>query len=250
MTNGHSSLRAFGTCRLDTQKKLLWADDRPIDLPLKAIELLCLLVEGRGSLLTKDQIWHDVWKDAFVEETNLTHNIYLLRKALKDLGHGGLIETVPRRGYRFSGEVYELPEDEIVLQRHSPAARTRDLAFLLPQLALSTPGALQTAPAARDASNHRSQPAVRKIGGNTCTLPPAVFISDQLLLDVHSRRCLLRGRTIGWGQEEHLRAFQRAPSFVLHNAADRHGGLERKVQLRRQFYFAMGRFAPERHHAY
>jgi DNA-binding winged helix-turn-helix (wHTH) protein/TolB-like protein/Tfp pilus assembly protein PilF len=127
MTNGHSSLRAFGNCRLDTQKKLLWADDKPVKLPLKAIELLCVLVEGRGSLLTKDQIWHDVWKDAFVEETNLTHNIYLLRKALKDLGHGELIETVPRRGYRFSGEVFELPDDEIVLQRHALTRTTIEI---------------------------------------------------------------------------------------------------------------------------
>jgi DNA-binding winged helix-turn-helix (wHTH) protein/TolB-like protein/Tfp pilus assembly protein PilF len=119
MTNEHSSLRAFGNCRLDTQKKLLWADDKPVDLPLKAIELLCVLVEGRGSLLTKDQIWHDVWNDAFVEETNLTHNIYLLRKTLKDLGQANLIETVPRRGYRFCGEVFELPDEEIVLKRHA-----------------------------------------------------------------------------------------------------------------------------------
>ena len=105
----------------------MWAGDKPIDLPLKAIELLCVLVEGRGSLLTKDQIWHDVWKDAFVEETNLTHNIYLLRKALKDLGHGGLIETVARRGYRFSGEVFELPDDRIVLKRHALTRTTVEI---------------------------------------------------------------------------------------------------------------------------
>ena len=60
MTNGHSSLRAFGNCRLDTRKKLLWAGDRPVQLPLKAVELLCVLVEGRGALLTKDEIWQDV----------------------------------------------------------------------------------------------------------------------------------------------------------------------------------------------
>src|SRR3989440_10361245 len=124
MTNGHSSLRAFGNCRLDTRKKLLWAGDRPVQLPLKAVELLCVLVEGRGAVLTKDEIWQDVWHDAFVEETNLTHNIYLLRKALKGLGHGGLIETVPRRGYRFSSAVYELPDEEIILQRQAPTRTT------------------------------------------------------------------------------------------------------------------------------
>ena len=119
MNNGHSSLREFGNCRLDIGKKLLWADDRPVPLPLKAVELLCVLVEGRGAVLTKEEIWHEVWNDAFVEETNLTHNIYLLRKALNELGHGGLIETVPRRGYRFSGTVYEVPDNEIVFERRS-----------------------------------------------------------------------------------------------------------------------------------
>src|SRR5678815_804318 len=98
MTNGYSSLREFGTCRLDIQNKLLWAGERPVQLPLKAVELLCVLVEGRGAVITKEEIWHSVWNDTFVEETNLTHNIYLLRKALKDLGQDNLIETVPRRG--------------------------------------------------------------------------------------------------------------------------------------------------------
>jgi glycosyltransferase involved in cell wall biosynthesis len=53
----------------------------------------------------------------------------------------------------------------MVLQRHSPAARTRDLAFLLPQLAPSMPSVLQTASTPRDTNKHRSQPAVRKIVG-------------------------------------------------------------------------------------
>ena len=124
MINGHSSLRGFANCRLDVGKKLLWADDRPVQLPLKAVELLCVLVEGRGEVITKEEIWHGVWNDAFVEETNLTHNIYLLRKALKELGFNELIETVPRRGYRFSGDVHEIPDDEIVVQRHELTTTT------------------------------------------------------------------------------------------------------------------------------
>ena len=53
---------------------------------------------------------------------------------------------------------------EIVLQRHGPAARTRDLALLLPQLAPSMPTVLRTA-STRDAIKHRSRPSVRKIIG-------------------------------------------------------------------------------------
>jgi len=124
MNNGHSSLREFGKCRLDIEKKFLLADQRPVQLPLKALELLCVLVEKRGDVVTKDEIWQQVWPDAFVEETNLTHTIYLLRKAFKDIGEGSLIETVPRRGYRFAGDVQEIPDPELVLERH---ARTSTL---------------------------------------------------------------------------------------------------------------------------
>lgn len=54
---------------------------------------------------------------------------------------------------------------EMVLQRHSPAARTRDLAFLLPQLAPSMPSVLQTPSPPQDTNKDRSQPTVRKIVG-------------------------------------------------------------------------------------
>jgi DNA-binding winged helix-turn-helix (wHTH) protein/TolB-like protein len=121
MTNEYKLLREFGKCRLDVEKKFLWHDDQPVQLPLKAIELLCLLVESGGTIVTKDEIWQTVWKDSFVEETNLTHNIYLLRKTFRDLGEPDLIQTVPRRGYRFAGEVraVENGNGEIIIERHA-----------------------------------------------------------------------------------------------------------------------------------
>jgi DNA-binding winged helix-turn-helix (wHTH) protein/TolB-like protein/Tfp pilus assembly protein PilF len=124
MNNENNSLREFGKCRLDIEKRFLWCDDKPVPLPLKSMELLCLLVERGGEVVTKDEIWNAVWRDAFVEETNLTHNIYLLRKTLKDLGENDLIQTVPRRGYRFAGDVREITNGEIVIEKHT---RTRTL---------------------------------------------------------------------------------------------------------------------------
>ncbi len=118
MINGHSNLREFGRYRLDIKKKVLWASGEPVSLPLKAVELLCVLVESRGGVVSKDEIWHHVWQDSFVEETNLTHTIYLLRKAFKDLGEKDLIKTVPRRGYRFTGEVREIPLGDVIIERH------------------------------------------------------------------------------------------------------------------------------------
>ncbi len=117
--NGNSRLRGFGRCRLDLDHKVLWADGEPVELPLKAVELLCVLVERSGAVVSKEEIWHAVWNDAFVEETNLTHYVYRLRKAFKDIGEDDLIKTVPRRGYRFVSEVFQLPDADIVIEKYS-----------------------------------------------------------------------------------------------------------------------------------
>lgn len=114
--NGNGKI-SFGEFRLDTSKRVLWHLDRPIDLPPKAVDLLCLLVERRGDVVTKDEIWKHVWNDAFLEETNLTHNVYLLRKTLREYGAEDLIKTVPRRGYRFAGEITDHIASEIIYER-------------------------------------------------------------------------------------------------------------------------------------
>jgi DNA-binding winged helix-turn-helix (wHTH) protein/TolB-like protein/Tfp pilus assembly protein PilF len=119
MSNGHNNILDFGNCRLDMSSKLLWSDGEPVALPPKAVELLCVLVEKPGEVVTKEEIWRNVWDDAFVEETNLTHNIYLLRKAFKDLGADGLIQTVPRRGYRFTGKIRGAQDGDLVIVRHA-----------------------------------------------------------------------------------------------------------------------------------
>ena len=127
MINKHSGLREFGKFRLDLDKRLLWLGGEPIALPLKAVDLLCLLVARGGEVVSKDEIWHEVWNDAFVEETNLTHNIYLLRKVFKDHSEPNLIKTIPRRGYRFAGYVRELPGAEVVIERHSLTQTTIEI---------------------------------------------------------------------------------------------------------------------------
>jgi DNA-binding winged helix-turn-helix (wHTH) protein len=55
-----------------------------------------------GRLLTKDELIQAVWPDAIVEESNLSYNVFAIRKALgegEDTEH--YVETVPKRGYRF-----------------------------------------------------------------------------------------------------------------------------------------------------
>ena len=77
----------------------------------KAFEILLLLVQNSGHLVKRDALMEAVWPDSFVEETNITVNISLLRKTLGNMGDGQpYIETVPRKGYRFNGDVTECEE--------------------------------------------------------------------------------------------------------------------------------------------
>ncbi|MFL6230477.1 MAG: winged helix-turn-helix domain-containing protein, partial [Pyrinomonadaceae bacterium] len=97
----------FGPFRLDAEQRVLFREGQPVPLAPKVVETLLALVERGGLLVTKNELMERLWPDAFVEESNLTQNIFLLRKALRGAEY---IETVPRRGYRFRGEL-----------RHSPA---------------------------------------------------------------------------------------------------------------------------------
>ncbi len=120
MSSEIKQLREFGKFRLDAQKKVLWFEDEPVSLPLKEIELLCALTDKGGEVISKDELLEKVWADSFVEESNLSRHIYLLRKTFKDFGESeALIQTVPRRGYRFAGEVKESDPAELIIEKHT-----------------------------------------------------------------------------------------------------------------------------------
>src|SRR5687767_5729659 len=97
----------FGPFVADTREGVLLRDGRPVQLTPKAFETLVALVEQSGHCLTKEELMRRVWPDSFVEENNLSQNISQLRRALHTEGTDAVqyIETVPRRGYRFSAEV-------------------------------------------------------------------------------------------------------------------------------------------------
>ncbi|MCO6511787.1 MAG: winged helix-turn-helix domain-containing protein [Aridibacter famidurans] len=110
----------FGDWRLDAEERFLWFRQEPVDLPPKAVEVLRVLLEKNGEVVTKTEILDSVWQDAFVEESNLAHNIYVLRKAFRERGEN-FIQTVPRRGYRFTGEARGVLREfeELTFERRS-----------------------------------------------------------------------------------------------------------------------------------
>lgn len=103
----------FENFRLDTAHLMLYKDEKAIALAPKVIETLVALVEKRGEVVSKDELMNRLWRDSFVEESNLTQNIYLLRKTLGKGADGrDLIETFRRRGYRFNGQIKEAQDSE------------------------------------------------------------------------------------------------------------------------------------------
>jgi DNA-binding winged helix-turn-helix (wHTH) protein/tetratricopeptide (TPR) repeat protein len=108
MTDSAGHFYEFGPFRVDVTNLLLFRDGQPLSLAPKAVETLIALVQRDGQLVKKDDLIRIVWSDRIVDESNLSQNIYLLRKTLGDGSNGeNYIETVPRRGYRFTGEVRE-----------------------------------------------------------------------------------------------------------------------------------------------
>ncbi|HEX8805470.1 MAG TPA: winged helix-turn-helix domain-containing protein [Candidatus Aquilonibacter sp.] len=91
----------FDDFRLDPGSLTLRWGHRNVSLPRKAVEALIVLVEHAGEVVSKDTLMGQLWPDGFVEEGNLTQSVYLLRRAFKQFGIDGAIETHPRRGYRF-----------------------------------------------------------------------------------------------------------------------------------------------------
>ncbi len=104
MKNG--SRYQFGEFLIDVEEGGLWRQGERVPLTPKAFDVLAVLVEQPGRVVSKDELLQKVWPDTFVEESNLAYNVFALRKALGDTAGGArYIETFPKRGYRFTAPV-------------------------------------------------------------------------------------------------------------------------------------------------
>jgi Tol biopolymer transport system component/DNA-binding winged helix-turn-helix (wHTH) protein len=106
MVNQLKELYEFAAFSLDPDERILVRDGKSISLTPKVFDLLVLFVENKGRLLEKEDLMRALWQDSFVEESNLSFNISILRKTLgEDPKQRQYIETVPKRGYRFIADV-------------------------------------------------------------------------------------------------------------------------------------------------
>ncbi len=99
----------FGPFRVDTRERQLIRDGKVVPLRPKVFDILLMLVQNSGHILTKDDVMNHVWADTVVEEGNISRSISTLRNALGERpNEHRYIETIPWRGYRFVANVTEI----------------------------------------------------------------------------------------------------------------------------------------------
>src|ERR1044071_1989470 len=98
---------------LDATERELRRNGQKIVLRPKLFEVLLLLIENYGHIVEKEVILQKVWPNCFVEESNITVSISVLKKVLSEGGNDRrYIETIPKRGYRFTSTVKEIVEED------------------------------------------------------------------------------------------------------------------------------------------
>ncbi len=96
----------FGSYVLEpAERRISGEGNSRIELTAKAFDLLELLVSRNGQLVNKDEILDEVWQDVSIAESNVTTTISMIRKALQEDSEHRYIETVPKKGYRFTAPV-------------------------------------------------------------------------------------------------------------------------------------------------
>ncbi len=114
----------FGRFRLLTRRRQLLADGVPVELGTRAIDLLMVLIDADGALVTRSELLARVWPSVFVDATNLKVQVCELRKALGE--DRDFIRTEFGRGYRFTAAISSsaaVPENPRPMRREHRSRR-------------------------------------------------------------------------------------------------------------------------------
>jgi len=94
----------FGDFELDTAAGQLTRASEPLSIPARHLDVLAALLARAGEVVSKDALVEAAWRDVAVTDNSLEQAISALRRALVTTAGTPLIQTVPRQGYRFTGE--------------------------------------------------------------------------------------------------------------------------------------------------
>lgn len=117
---------------LDQQRRELTWRGQVVTVGPQVFDLLLLLVSNRERVVSKDELLNAVWSGRIVSESTITSHINAVRKAIGDTGEQQrLVRTVPRKGYRFVGEI--IPCDSPVNVPEAPAIPEVATTLVLPE---------------------------------------------------------------------------------------------------------------------
>jgi predicted ATPase/DNA-binding winged helix-turn-helix (wHTH) protein len=99
----------FGRFRVLPHRREVLAEGRPLDVGGRAFDVLMVLIEASGAVVSKHTLMNRVWPDRIIEDNNLQHQISALRRAFA--ADRDLIRTIAGRGYQFTGEIRTISTD-------------------------------------------------------------------------------------------------------------------------------------------
>jgi adenylate cyclase len=120
---------------LDTDRHELRRNGMIVPTASLVVDLLAYLIAHRGRIVTKDQLVAAVWEGRPIGDSAVTTRLNVLRSAIGDSGlEQRLIKTLPRKGFRFIGEVQE---ERVPALRHQTLSRDLPSIAVLPFANLS-----------------------------------------------------------------------------------------------------------------
>jgi DNA-binding winged helix-turn-helix (wHTH) protein/TolB-like protein/Flp pilus assembly protein TadD len=135
MNPSHEQIFRFADLELNERKRSLLRSGKPLILNAKAFDLLLFLLENAGRVVSKDEILDAVWKDQFVEESNLSVQVSALRKSLDDTpSNPQFLATIPGKGYQFVADVTVCESGDGAPQENSTSQNTAAEEFAEPNL--------------------------------------------------------------------------------------------------------------------
>ncbi|HJX22634.1 MAG TPA: transcriptional regulator, partial [Steroidobacteraceae bacterium] len=96
----------FGRFRILPHRRELLAESQPLELGGRAFDVLMVLIEASGAVVSKDTLMERIWPNRIVEENSLQAQISALRRAFG--ADRDLIRTIAGRGYQFTGDIRTL----------------------------------------------------------------------------------------------------------------------------------------------
>ena len=137
----------FGECVLDTDRRELSRRSESVAVGPQVFDLLIYLIENRGRVVSKDELFEVIWRGRTVSESTLTSHVNFARRAIGDTGEEQrLIRTIPRKGFRFVGNVLEAPPASTAISSFAEAAPSHSAVTPLGALALPDQPSLAVLP--------------------------------------------------------------------------------------------------------